>query len=83
MCPGRHLGRERAGAGASSTQGVATTKYVDSASLASVQAAAGGLSSGSIGTPDPPLRQIPVQVDIWIDAQHRLRQISTWEPYTP
>ena len=66
---------------ASSIGGVATTEYVDSASLASVQAVAGGLNSGPIGTPDPPLKHFPVQVDIWIDAQYRLRQISTWEPY--
>lgn len=66
--------------GSSTIRGVATTEYVDSASVASVQAA--GLTRyGPIGTTDPPLKQIPVQVDIWIDAEQRLRQVSTWEPY--
>ena len=67
--------------GTSSVRGVTTTQYVDSASLASLQAATGGADSGPIGAPDPPLKQIPIRVDIWIDAQHRVRQISTWEPY--
>jgi hypothetical protein len=67
--------------GTDSIRGVATTEYVDSASLGSVQAATGVADSALIGAPDPPLKQIPLQVDVWIDAQHRVRQISTWEPY--
>ena len=67
--------------GGSYIRGVATTEYVDSASVASVQAVRGSARYGPIGTPDPPLTQIPIRVDVWIDVQHRVRQISTWEPY--
>jgi hypothetical protein len=67
--------------GASSVRGVATTEYVDSASVASLQAATGSAKYGPIGTFDPPLKQIPIVVNVWIDAQHRVRQMSTWEPY--
>jgi hypothetical protein len=67
--------------GTDSIRGVTTAEYVDSASLASVRAATGAANSGPIGVPDPPLKQIPIRVDVWIDAQHRVRQISTWEPY--
>jgi hypothetical protein len=67
--------------GTDSIRGVATTEYLDSASLASVQPATAVATSGPIGVPDPPLKQIPIQVDVWIDGQHRVRQISTWEPY--
>jgi hypothetical protein len=67
--------------GASYIRGVPTTEYVDSASLASVQTATGNANAGPIGIADPPLKQIPVVVNIWVDAHHKVRQISTWEPY--
>jgi hypothetical protein len=67
--------------GTSDIRGVSTRQYVGSASLASLLAETGATGSGPIGTPDPPLKQIPITVNIWIDAQHRVRQISTWEPY--
>jgi hypothetical protein len=53
----------------------------DSASVASLQTATGGANHGPIGTFDPPLKQIPIVVNVWIDPQHRVRQMSTWEPY--
>ncbi len=66
--------------GASDVRGVATTEYVGSATLASMLAATQSGNSGPIGTPDPALKQIPIQVSVWVDPQRRVRQISTWEP---
>lgn len=66
--------------GATDIRGVPTAEYVDSATLASLRGAI-GIAGAGVGTPDPPLKQIPIQIAVWIDGQHRVRQISTWEPY--
>jgi hypothetical protein len=62
-------------------RGVATTEYRGSATLQSLQAATHFVNYGPFGTPDPPLNQIPVHINVWVDTANRLRQVSTWQPY--
>jgi hypothetical protein len=66
--------------GTENIEGTATTQFVDSASLASMQTVTATLGPDLIGAEQPTLKQIPIMVNVWIDAQHRVRQISTWEP---
>jgi hypothetical protein len=61
-------------------RGVATTEYRGTATLQSLQTATHVVNYGPFGTPDPPLNQIPVHINVWIDAGNRLRQVSTWQP---
>lgn len=62
-------------------RGTPTTEYRGTATLQSLQTATHVVNYGPFGTPDPPLNQIPVHINVWLDAGNRLRQISTWQPY--